>query len=516
MTTYIGTENTMDDNKTAEIITVNTSNRNAFLADDDIYTARNKAVEAMCYEREATVLVISYNHIDKVKHCVESILLNTGDVDYKLLLVDNGCTDNGETLGFFRSVEHPHKQIIHITENMRAPLASLCAYSYCEGEFVALINDDIVVTPNWLSNMITCLRSDTRIGMVAPISSNTSNNQNVDFVFSDDEEMYKIARMVNKSDPKKWEERLRLITIAPVFRKACLDVVGPVFDTGFIHDFGDDDISFRIRRAGYKIILAKDVWVHHDHLNHEMSRENYLQGKAAFNQKYYGTDAWDDVNNYWEWIKRAIPETSADEKNILGIDAKCGSPILTIKNHLRSMGCFDAECYGFTENSRYYIDLQTFCGEGQVVCDRIESLLNYFNFASMDYIVIGSDINVYASPIDVIINASRLLKDNGRLFVSLYNVYNIMSLANILGMSDIFTETTGIAYTVELFEKKVREHGLDISVVEGHELNIELDSSTEEVFRNMFKMIAGANLEEAWTRANCDRIGFVISRSLVQ
>ena len=150
--------------------------------------------------------------------------------------------------------------------------------------------------------MLRCAESDPRIGMVNPVSSNVSNFQNVEFAFASLEEMQRKAAEHNVSDPRKWHERLRLVTLGTLYKRECLDMIGKA-DYGFFHDFVDDDLTFRVRRAGYKAILVRDVFVHHDHdlmkdRDPDEFRESLEKGRLNFKEKYFGVDAWDDASNY--------------------------------------------------------------------------------------------------------------------------------------------------------------------------------------------------------------------------
>ena len=42
--------------------------------------------------------VLGYKHIEDTKRCVESVLRFVGDIDYELILMDNGSNDENETL----------------------------------------------------------------------------------------------------------------------------------------------------------------------------------------------------------------------------------------------------------------------------------------------------------------------------------------------------------------------------------------------------------------------------------
>lgn len=68
-----------------------------------------------------------------------------------------------------------------------------------------------------------------------------------------------------------------------------------------MHDFGDDDFTFRVRRAGYKLILCRDTFVHHDHNQEALPPERLAisqRSREFFREKYFGVDAWEDTGNY--------------------------------------------------------------------------------------------------------------------------------------------------------------------------------------------------------------------------
>lgn len=173
---------------------------------------------------------------------------------------------------------------------------------HVEGKYYIGLANDMIVTSHWLSNLIKCAESDAAIGMVAPVSSNVTNRQRIDLQFSSSEEMQQEAEKFNRSNPAKWEERIRLVTIAPLITRDCLEAVGTMFDLGFFHDFSDDELSFRIRRAGYKCVLAGDTWVHHVHDFSTRAPEKLVrsmgEGSKNFREKYYGLDSWRDTNNF--------------------------------------------------------------------------------------------------------------------------------------------------------------------------------------------------------------------------
>lgn len=441
-----------------KIYEIDATDINAASPSDDLHQGRKNALKPLedmnGMDSDVTILVQAYNRLDKTKECISSILKYTKDVNYDLLLIDNGSTDG--TFEYFKSIDYDKVRIIHINKNVSAGYPGHHYNLNWFSKYFISIGNDVIVTSNWLSNMLKIAESDDKIGMVNPVSSNVSNRQMVNFEFSDLEEMQKKAAEYNVSDRSKWHERIRLITLATLYKKECLYAIGwPLADIGFFHDFLDDDETFRVRRAGYKAILAKDTWIHHNHdvFNWENKDPEDFQksintGRKNFSDKYYGVDAWSDVNNFIPEYLPHIKPTESENVSILGIDVKCGTPILEIKNHIKQFGIYDAKCSAFTTDAKYYIDLQTICGAENVHSGNINDLSFLFENQKFDYIIFGENINTYDKPYKIIDIAFRMLKKDGQLLFSLKNHYDIFTFLNCMGFEDVRNKNICINYSV--------------------------------------------------------------------
>ena len=414
---------------------------------------------------EATIVVVALNRLQKTKDCVESILRYTKNVDFDLILIDNGSTD--DTLEYLKSIDYEKVRIIHLTKTVSLAASMYFVDLNAIAENFVLLNNDMIVTENWLDNMLRAVKADKKIGMIAAMSTNVSNLQDPQILFSDLDDFQRKAAAFNKPDPAKWHERLRLITTATLLTKECLLTIGwPCLDMGYVHDFVDDDIAFRVRRAGYKSVLAGDVVVCHNHdysvtenRTAEQIQKTIMLGKTSFRNKYLGIDAWDDVNHFvFPYISDGVSEPSdAQNTAILGIDVYAGTPVLDVKNIIRKFGITEPKVSAFSQDGKYYADLKTICDE--VSCDRIEYLRNYFSENSFDYIIFGENVNEYAEPISVVRNAFSLLKENGQMFFPLKNVYDVNAVMSILGFP-IQSYTEARAFTVEQLAKSLSDVGI--------------------------------------------------------
>lgn len=404
---------------------------------------------------EVSIIIQGYGRVEKTRRCVESVLKYTTGIDYELILIDNGSTD--DTLEYFHSVVWEKKTIVHVTQNIGSGYPSLMLGVKDFGKFICILGNDVIVTQDWLKNLLSCANSDLRIGMVVPVSSNVSNLQEVALPYKDYDEMQAAAAQFNKSDPRKWEDRLRLMTVAALYRKEVLLALGwPMGDHGFAHDFGDDDISFAVRRMGYRAVLAGDTWVCHGHdIRHGEGRtpEDYKRslqiGKAIFQEKYQGVDAWDDVNQYYIPYLDELPcKKISGTAHILGVDTRCGTPILDVKNWLRRGSVFDTELSAFTQDPKYWQDLKTIC-QGPVICDREEFLTDSFPKEYFDFVVADRPLNCYHEPQKMINDLFSLCKKGGVVLCRLKNTFSFLEYLNLLGQREVYSEEFSYNFPLE-------------------------------------------------------------------
>jgi GT2 family glycosyltransferase len=437
-----------------DILIVNTDDKNSPQPGDSMSDTRTSRMTAtLGPDAELiSIAVQAYNQLEKAKICVECILKYSTDIDYELILFDNGSTDG--TLEYFKSVQYHRKKIIRVTKNIGS--AVNLVYNHFNGRYLAYVMGDVFVTKNWLTNLRACMKSDATIGMVVPVASNVKF-QGIDIIFNSFEEMQMKAAGHNISNPSLWNERLTLFPSVGFYRREALEIAG-VGDSGFFHYFGDNDFSFRIRRAGYKLMLCKDTFIHHDHRSNPAEKDrveaerSMEAGRRDFKNKYFGIDAWKDINNFEPVMISLI---NPQEHNgfsgieILGVDVLCGTPILEIKNKLREIQINDARLSAFSTNAKYWLDLKTICS-GDLIVDRIEFLNEYFPNKQFDYIFMGTPINSYHKPLKLLDDLLKCLNPNGHLLIKLRNTFDITSCFKTLGAHVQVDDTTTPVYQLSL------------------------------------------------------------------
>lgn len=395
-------------------------------------------------EPAASIYILGFNRLHKTKYCVECVLKYTESIPYELILVDNGSDDG--TYEYFQSIPWENKVVIRVTKNIGSAYPWQLVKRIYKGRYLVTVSNDVYVTKNWLSNLLACMESDPKIGFVAPVSSNVSNLQEVNLGFKDMNDMQKKAAAFNIPNPAKWEERMRLVSILTIYKRGIMDLVG-TFDYGFIHDFGEDDYAVRLRRAGYKMVLCGDTYVCHDHdYRHgedkdvKRFQETLESGRKAFQEKYHGQDAWDDILNFERGLISML-QPNAFHKNTLHclcIDVKCGTPILEIRNHFRKNGNrHTIISHAFTTEAKYYTELEQLTQNA--ACDRMNYIQEHYLNDSMDIILLGDPINTYHEPVALVQKLLGFLRKGGILLLKIRNLEDYPSFLHSLklgGFSD--------------------------------------------------------------------------------
>lgn len=205
-----------------------------------------------------SIVIPVHNNLEMTEACMESIEAYTPE-EHEVIVVDNGSTDGTPEYILRRK----GIKVIRNEENLGFARAVNAGIRASSGNYVVVLNNDVLVTPGWLSNLLYCVESDPVVGAVGPVTGNCSGVQKIPVGFQTPEEMFRFAERWNRPDPEKWFETARLVAFCLLVKREVFERVG-LFDERFGQgNFEDDDFCLRARLAGYKLLVAGDTYVHH-------------------------------------------------------------------------------------------------------------------------------------------------------------------------------------------------------------------------------------------------------------
>ena len=178
--------------------------------------------------------------------------------------MDNGSTDG--TVKWLNKLvrEHRHYNLIRNEKNLGFAKGCNQGIEAAKGEYILLLNNDVNVTPNWLSDLQDYLKSSKDIGIVGPMTNNISGPQQVPKVgYSSITDLDEYARSFREKNHYRRIPFRRIVGFCMLFRRELVDRIGLLDESFGTGNFEDDDFCLRAELAGYRNMIAGDVFIHH-------------------------------------------------------------------------------------------------------------------------------------------------------------------------------------------------------------------------------------------------------------
>lgn len=248
-----------------------------------------------------TLVIPTRNGLSLMRQCIGSIVSKTTYTNYEVIVVDNG-SDDLATLSYFESLtEDARFHVIRDDSPFNYSALNNKAVAQANGEFIALVNNDIeVISPDWLSEMVS-LALQPGVGAVgAKLLYPDDSLQHGGVVLG----VGGVAGHSNKFARQPsygYFGRTGLIGSYSAVTAACLLVRKSIFlevdglnEKDLSIAFNDVDFCLRVREAGYR-----NVWTPYAELYHHESAtrgfEDNPQKQARFaGEVMYMKQRWGD------------------------------------------------------------------------------------------------------------------------------------------------------------------------------------------------------------------------------
>ena len=214
---------------------------------------------------EVSIVMPVFNGLDYTRQSIDSLIRYTS-IPYELIVIDNGSIDG--TWDYLRKLKKGGNliclKVIRNPRNLGFPKACNQGIAQAQGRYIIILNNDVIVTEGWLEGLIRCMEADQRVGLVGPMTNYVSGRQLVQKVpYRTEEEMHRFAKKYAEEHHGEREEVERLVAFCLLVKREVFEKIG-MFDEQFgIGNFEDDDLCLRARLAGFKAVIARDVFVHH-------------------------------------------------------------------------------------------------------------------------------------------------------------------------------------------------------------------------------------------------------------
>ena len=114
---------------------------------------------------DLTISIVNWNTCDLLGDCIRSILKETKEIEYEIIVVDNNSSDGSQEMA---RGEFPMVQLIENRENRGFGAANNQALRLGTGEFAMLLNSDTEIMDGALDRCVGFLREHPDVGAVSP------------------------------------------------------------------------------------------------------------------------------------------------------------------------------------------------------------------------------------------------------------------------------------------------------------------------------------------------------------
>lgn len=210
-----------------------------------------------------SIVILTWNQLHLTRECLASIERHTPEL-HEVILVDNGSTDG--TVPWLRETvrNRENHTLIENRENLGFSKGCNQGIEAARGSHILLLNNDTVVTPNWLGGLMECLHSAPDVGIVGPMTNSISGIQKVPAVpYADTAALDGYATEFRKKYRGRRIPLRRIVGFCMLFRKELVNRIGLLDERFGSGNFEDDDYCLRAALEGCRNLVAGDVFIHH-------------------------------------------------------------------------------------------------------------------------------------------------------------------------------------------------------------------------------------------------------------
>lgn len=385
--------------------------------------------------KRVSVIIPVSNALAYTKVCISRLRDNLRGISGEIIVIDNASDDG--SLQWLQQQEDVF--VIHNDEPCSVAKSFNQGLEIATGQLLLFMHNDTILPKLALHRLIKALEQADDVAAIGPVTHNSMYCFCRPFAemksYSDFEGLNDIAANLYADVLSVLRPVSILENFCVLMKRTTVAQIGPWDERFPLRYFEDVDYSYRMLRAGLKLAVASNIFVHH-----EKSRTFEALGidnvEATTMQIDLFRDKWGFDCTYGAGLRNSLLQfVDIDKPQLAVLDIGCaaGTNLCSIKARrpdARTCGieimpevALLASPYGDIRND----DIET--------CD-IEEWIGSF-----DYIIMGDVIEHLRDPWTALKRVKKLLKPDGKIIASIPNIMNAATVYDILNGHFEYTDS---------------------------------------------------------------------------
>jgi GT2 family glycosyltransferase len=200
-------------------------------------------------------VILTKNSGRTLEKCLDAVAKLKDEFEPEVIVVDAGSTDN--TLNIVEKYREELNIKVLYDGGRGLGYARDIGWRASSADYIVMLDSDVIVNRNFLRKAVELLQQDERLGAISAKLKPISLDKGWVGKFQEKN----LAIHLHHLDPPYPAEAVALHTACTVFRRKALEEVGG-FDAYFNLAKEDSDVSYRIRKAGYKLSYLNYCAIH--------------------------------------------------------------------------------------------------------------------------------------------------------------------------------------------------------------------------------------------------------------
>ena len=223
---------------------------------------------------DVSIVIVNWNTVNLLRDCIESIIEQTPEGTYEVIVVDNGSTD-----GSVEMIKRcfPEVVLIENTANVGFVKGNNQGFARCRGRYVLLLNSDTVILDGAIQKTVQYAETNSQIGVVGcRLQYEDGSFQNSCFRFPGIPGSILNAIGLSQTFPSlnwdrygnadhSWETPVPVDCVMGSFlmvERELLEKIG-YLDEAFFMYAEETDLCYRVRQQGKKVMYYPGASIIH-------------------------------------------------------------------------------------------------------------------------------------------------------------------------------------------------------------------------------------------------------------